>query len=51
MAKFVPILSGMAVPLRKLIEEGVQWEWTNECDGAAQKTIMKAADSWNVEIL
>ena len=41
MAKFVPNLSGMAVPLRKLTQEGVQWEWTNECDQAVQK--MKTA--------
>ena len=41
MAKFVPNLSGMAVQLQKLTHEGVQWEWTNECDQAVQK--MKAA--------
>ena len=41
MAKFVPNLSGMAVPLRKLTQEGVQWEWTNECDQVVQK--MKTA--------
>ena len=41
MAKFVPNLSGMAEPLRKLTQEGVQWEWTNDCDQAVQK--MKAA--------
>ena len=28
MANFVPNLSGMAVPLRKLTQEGLQWEWT-----------------------
>ena len=41
MAKFVPNLSNMALPLRKLTREGAEWQWNKECEEAVQE--MKSA--------